>query len=553
MDKPWLSSYPSGTPPEIDLEKYNSLCELFEDSFEKFSSKPAFSNMGKQLNYNEVDLLSMAFANYLKCELGLKRGDAVALMMPNLLQYPIALLGVLRAGMIAVNVNPLYTARELEHQLKDSEAKAIVIIANFAQTLEKCILKTPVEHIILTEIGDLLPNLKRRLVNFAVKHVKKMVPPFNLPNAVAFNKAIRIGRGHHYKPEKMNQEDIAFLQYTGGTTGVAKGAILTHGNILANVMQAKAWIGHTFEPGQEIAITPLPLYHIFSLMANLFFFAHFGGHNVLITNPRDMPAFIGELKKWKFTFITGVNTLYAGLLNQPNISEVDFSSVKISLAGGMAVTHGVAERWQETTGLVLLEAYGLTETSPACCINPPSLERYNGFIGLPISSTEVQIFDDNDNPIPHGEPGELCVKGPQCTQGYWKQPEETKNLFNPEGWLKTGDIAVMNDDGYIKLVDRKKDMILVSGFNVYPNEVEDVIDGMDGVLEVAAIGVADEKGGEAVKVFVVKSDAKITKQDIQVYCKQNMTGYKRPKHIEFVDELPKTNVGKILRRALRTE
>ena len=551
MDKPWLKEYPAGTAEEIDIERYSSLNEVLDESFEKYSARPAYSNMGHTISYLELDRLTMAFANYLLYELGLKKGDRVAIMMPNLLQYPVCLFGVLRAGLVVVNVNPLYTPRELEHQLKDSGAKAIVIIANFAKTLEDCILKTPIEHIILTEIGDLLSPLKRHLVNNIVKHVKRVVPSFSLPKAVPLLKALKHGKQLHFKPVQSSREDVAFLQYTGGTTGVSKGAILTHGNIISNVLQAKAWIGNTFVDGQEIAVAPLPLYHIFSLTANCLFMTMIGSLNVLITNPRDMPAFIAELKKWDFTFLTGVNTLFAGLLNQPNFDEIDFSHLKISLAGGMAVTHSVAEHWQDRTGHVLLEAYGLTETSPAACINPVTLTAYNGCIGLPISSTTVLILDENEKEVAHGEVGELCIKGPQVTQGYHNLPDETAHLFSKDGWLKTGDIATMDDRGYIKIVDRKKDMILVSGFNVYPNEVEDVVDGMDGLLEVAAVGVPDEKSGEVVKLFVVKSDPKITKQDVQVFCKQHLTGYKRPKYIEFIDELPKTNVGKILRRALR--
>ncbi len=551
MEKIWLKEYPSDVPEEIELDRYQSINEILEEAFEKYSARPSYSNMGHTISYLELDRLTMAFANYLQFELGLKKGERVAIMMPNLIQYPVCLFGILRAGMIVVNVNPLYTARELEHQLKDSGTKAIIVVANFAHTLESCLLKTMVEHIVVTEIGDMLPPVKKTLVNFVVKYIKHMVPSYNLPKAVPFLTALKLGKQKHFKPVTAKKEDIAFLQYTGGTTGVSKGAILTHGNIVANVLQAKTWIGHTFVEGKEIAITPLPLYHIFSLTANCLFMTTLGSLNVLITNPRDMPTFVAELKKWPFTFFTGLNTLFAGLLNQPDFASVDFSHLKITLGGGMAVTHAVAEKWKSVTGHVLLEAYGLTETSPAVCINPVNLKEYNGYIGLPISSTLVCILDENEKEVPLGERGELCIKGPQVTQGYHNLPDETAHLFSKEGWLKTGDIATMTEQGYVKIVDRKKDMILVSGFNVYPNELEDVISEMEEVLEVAVLGVPDEKSGEVVKLFIVKKDPKLTKQDVQVYCKQHLTGYKRPKYIEFIDELPKTNVGKVLRRALR--
>ena len=550
-EKHWLKEYPNDVPAEIDTSQYSSLVAVMEEAFEKFSSRPSYSNMGHTISYLDLDYQSQAFANYLKNDLGLKKGDRVALMMPNLIQYPICLFGILRAGMVAVNVNPLYTPRELEHQLNDSGATTIIILENFAATLEKCLLNTPVKNIILTEIGDMLKGLKRHIVNIVVRHVKKMVPPFCLPNATHLRGVLEKGARQHFVPVEMTKKDTAFLQYTGGTTGRSKGAILTHGNIVANVMQAKMWIGGTFDEGKEIAITPLPLYHIFSLTANCLFMMMIGGLNVLITNPRDMPAFIDELKKWEFTFFTGVNTLFGGLLNQPNFSEVNFSSLKISLGGGMAVTHTVAEKWKAVTGHVLLEAYGLTETSPAACINPVDLKDYNGCIGLPISSTMVSIKDEQEKDVELGESGELCIKGPQVTQGYHNLPEESSTLFTKDGWLKTGDIAFMDMKGYVKIVDRKKDMILVSGFNVYPNDVEDTVGGMEGVLEVAAIGIPDEKSGEVVKLYIVRADTKLTVQDVSAFCKENLTGYKRPKSIEFMDELPKTNVGKILRRELR--
>jgi len=551
MLKPWLNQYQPEVPHEIDTEAYPSLVTMLEESFRKYKDAPAFHNMGKTLSYQEIDQLSQAFGCYLVHELGLNKGDRVAIMLPNLLQYPVVLYGILRAGLIAVNVNPLYTPRELEHQLKDSGAKAIIILANFARTLEQVLGQTEVEHIVLTEIGDLLGGLKKSLVNFVVKRVKRMVPSFHLPEAVPLITALKKGDGRLIPRIDITPDDIAFLQYTGGTTGVSKGAILTHGNMVSNVVQASCWIGHEFIEGKEIVITPLPLYHIFSLTANCLFMGKIGGLNVLITNPRDFPAFIKELQQWKFTFITGVNTLYLALMNQEGFDQIDFKPLKIALGGGMAVTRAVATEWQERTGHVLLEAYGLTETSPAACINPIDLKEFNGAIGLPISSTLVQLIDDNGKPAKTGEAGELCIKGPQVTQGYWEKPEETANLFTPDGWLKTGDIAEMNEEGYVRLVDRKKDMILVSGFNVYPNEIEDVVSLHEGILEVAAVGLADEKSGEVVKIFVVKKDPKLTAGDVMDYCRKNLTGYKRPKSIEFMDELPKTNVGKILRRALR--
>jgi len=551
MLKPWLNQYQAEVPHEINPSQYGSLAAMLDEAFLKFSDRPAFHNMGKTLTYREIDHLSKAFGCYLTKKLGLVKGDRVAIMMPNLLQYPVVLYGILRTGLIAVNVNPLYTPRELEHQLKDSGAKAIVILTNFAHTLEQVIENTPIEQVVLTEIGDLLGGLKKNLVNFVVKRVKRMVPAFHLAGTVPLLKALKLGQGQSLPKVTIASEDIAFLQYTGGTTGVSKGAILTHRNMVANVLQASSWIGHTFEEGKEVVITPLPLYHIFSLTANCLFGAKIGSLNVLITNPRDFPAFIKELKAWKFTFFTGVNTLFLALMNQPGFDEIDFKPLKIALGGGMAVTRSVATEWQKRTGHVLLEAYGLTETSPAACINPTNLQEFNGFIGLPISSTLVQLLDDDENPVPKGQSGELCIKGPQVTQGYWQKEEETAHVFTKDGWLKTGDIAEMNEEGYIKLVDRKKDMILVSGFNVFPNEIEDVVSLHEGVLEVAAVGVADEKAGEVVKIFVVKKDKTLTAGDVMDYCRKNLTGYKRPKFIEFMDELPKTNVGKILRRALR--
>ncbi|MDT8448063.1 MAG: AMP-binding protein [bacterium] len=551
MEKPWLKEYLDGVPAEIDADSYSSLVAMIEESFVRFSDRPAFHNMGTSITFKELDRLSAAFAGYLLGTLNLTKGDRVAVMMPNVLQYPVVLYGILRAGLIAVNVNPLYTPRELEYQLKDSGSKVLVILANFAHTFEAMEGITAVEKVLVTQLGDLLHGFKKPLVNFVVKYVKRMVPEFEIPGSEPLLDALERGKGLSLPDVKVESGDIAFLQYTGGTTGVSKGAVLTHRNMVANVLQAESWIGGTFEMGEEIAFAPLPLYHIFSLTANCLFMTKLGGLNVLITNPRDIPAFIKELKQWKWTFITGVNTLYLALLNHPEFKNLDFSHLKISLAGGMAVTRGVAQRWAETTGHVLLEAYGLTETSPAACINPTNLPEYNGAIGLPISSTLVAILDESDQPVALGQPGELGIKGPQVTQGYWQKPEETERLFSPDGWLKTGDVAIMDERGFVRLIDRKKDMILVSGFNVYPNEIEDVISLHEGILELAAIGVPDEKSGEVVKIFVVKKDPKLTEAEVMDYCRKNLTGYKRPKQIEFIDELPKTNVGKILRRALR--
>jgi long-chain acyl-CoA synthetase len=463
----------------------------------------------------------------------------------------VALIGGFRAGLTIVNVNPLYTVRELAHQLADSGAETIVILANFAHTLEKALPKTSVKNIIITQIGDLLPMPKSLIVNFVVKYVKKMVPAYQLDQVHTFKEAL--AGGADYQPVPMTHEDIAFLQYTGGTTGVSKGAILTHANICANVAQSRSWIGTNLEASKEIVITPLPLYHIFSLTANCLVFSSLGALNVLIPNPRDIPAFIKELKNWKFTAMTGVNTLFNVLVNHADFTALDFSRFKLALGGGMAVQRPVAEKWQKITGAPLIEAYGLTETSPAACINPLDLEGYNGFIGLPICSTEVTIRDEEGNEMPLGEAGELCIRGPQVMRGYWNHPEETANVFHPGQWLRTGDVAVMNEQGYLKIVDRKKDMILVSGFNVYPNEVEEAIAEHEGVLEVAAVGVPDPKSTEVVKIFVVKKDPDLTEADLIAYAKEQLTGYKRPRYVEFRDELPKTNVGKILRRALRDE
>lgn len=553
MDHVWFEHYEKGVPKEIDHGLYSSILELVEQSFEKYAKSESFYCMGTSYTYGELDILSKKFAAYLQNDLGLKKGDRVALMMPNILQYPIALYGILRAGLVAVNVNPLYTARELEHQLNDSGAETIVIFENSCHTLQEIISHTKVKNVLVTGIGDLLSFPKSIIVNFVIKHVKKMIPKWNIKGSKDFKTELFDSPLDGYKRPEVGPDDIAFLQYTGGTTGVSKGAILTHKNIVSNVQQASLWISNPTEPGKETIITPLPLYHIFSLTANCLVFGALGAKNVLIPNPRDMEGFIKELKKHKFTAITGVNTLFIGLLNNEGFKDVDFSHLKLTLGGGMAVNGAVAKKWKEVTSAPLIEAYGLTETSPAACINPMNLADYNGKIGLPISSTEVIIVDDENNILPVGEPGEIAIKGPQVMQGYWNLPEETMNVMIEGGFFKTGDIGFMDEKGYFQIVDRKKDMILVSGFNVYPNEVEDVVMAHPDVLECAAIGVPDDCSGEKVKIFVVKRNDSLTADTLKSYCKENMTGYKVPKLYEFRDELPKTNVGKILRKALRDE
>lgn len=553
MTKIWYKAYDAGVPYEINPSEYSSINDMLEMSFTKFKNNPAYHNMGTTLTYAEIDLLSRKFASYLQNDLKLKQGDRVAIMMPNILQYPIALFGILRAGMVAVNVNPLYTARELEHQLKDSGTKAIVIFANSAHVLEKVLASTPVKHIITTQIGDMLKFPKNYIVNFVIKKVKKMVPEFHLPTMLDFKSCVMKGDESGFKKPTVTLDDTAFLQYTGGTTGVAKGAVLTHRNMVANMLQARAWIGNFISDGKEIIITPLPLYHIFSLTANCFVFGSVGALNILITNPRDIPGFVKELKNWKFTAFTGVNTLFNGLLNNDEFRKLDFSSLKLTLGGGMAVQKAVAERWKQVTGRPLIEAYGLTETSPAACINPMTLKEFNGFIGVPIPSTDVEIKDDDGKTVALGEIGEISIKGPQVMAGYYNRPEETEKVMTADGFFKTGDLGYMTEDGFVKIVDRKKDMILVSGFNVYPNELEDVIVGHPKVLEVAAIGIPDEKSGEVVKIFVVKKDESLTQEELMKFCREQLTSYKVPKSIEFRTELPKSNVGKILRKDLRAE
>jgi long-chain acyl-CoA synthetase len=551
MEKIWLKSYPQGVPAEVDVDEFRSLGDLFERSVKRFADKTAYICMGKSMTYAELDALSMRFGAFLQGELGLPKGARVALMMPNVLQYPIAMFGALRAGYTIVNVNPLYTARELEHQLKDSGAEAIVILENFAHTLEHVRAQVPIRHVIVTSLGEMLGFPKGAIVNFVVRRVRKLVPPWRLDGHLSFTAALGRGAAHTLQPVEVGHDDTAFLQYTGGTTGVAKGAVLTHRNIVANLQQAHAWISPNVTEGREIIITALPLYHIFSLTANCLTFIKIGATNVLIPNPRDIPGFVKELSKHRFTVITGVNTLFNALLNNPDFAKLDFSSLRVALGGGMAVQQAVAEKWKAITGVQLVEAYGLTETSPAVTINPLNLKAFNHSIGLPISSTEVSIRDDDGIEQAIGQRGELCVRGPQVTPGYWNRPEETRRVFTADGFLRTGDIAVIDERGFVTLVDRKKDMILVSGFNVYPNEVEDVVANYPGVLEVAAIGVPDERSGEAVKIFVVRKDPALTAEALIAHCRESLTGYKVPHHVEFRDELPKSNVGKILRRELR--
>ncbi|MBE4592515.1 long-chain-fatty-acid--CoA ligase [Vibrio navarrensis] len=553
MEKPWLSRYPSDVPETINPDQYESLVEMFEQSVQKYADQPAFMNMGSVMTFRKLEERSRAFSAYLQNELKLKKGDRVALMMPNLLQYPVALFGVLRAGLIAVNVNPLYTPRELEHQLNDSGAKAIVIVSNFANTLEQIVDNTPVKHVVLTSLGQMLPRAKGTIVDFVVKYVKGMVPKYDLPGAISMRKALHKGRRLQYVKPFITGDDIAFLQYTGGTTGVAKGAILTHRNMVANVMQAKGMYGPVLSQGRELVVTALPLYHVFALTVNCLLFIEMGGRNLLITNPRDIPGFIKELQKYPFTAITGVNTLFNALVNNEDFHELNFSNLKLAVGGGMAVQRAVAEKWKKTTGCYLLEGYGLTECSPLVAAYPHDLVDYNGSIGLPVPSTEVRIVNDEGEALANSETGELQVRGPQVMQGYWQRPEATKEVINSEGWLSTGDVVKFDQDGFLHIVDRKKDMILVSGFNVYPNEIEDVVALHGKVLEVAAIGQPHEVSGEVVKIYVVKRDPSLTKEEIINHCRQHLTGYKVPKLIEFREELPKTNVGKILRRVLRDE
>ncbi|CEO39819.1 long-chain-fatty-acid--CoA ligase FadD [Photobacterium kishitanii] len=553
MDKVWLSRYPDDVPAEINPDEYSSLVDMFEQSVRKYADQTAFINMGQVMTFRKLEERSRAFAAYLQNELKLQKGDRVAIMMPNLLQYPIALFGILRAGCVVVNVNPLYTPRELEHQLNDSGAKAIVIVSNFAHTLEAIVKNTSVKHVILTSLGDQLSRPKGTLVNFVVKYIKKMVPSYHLPHATSLRIALRKGRRMQYVKPFITGDDMAFLQYTGGTTGIAKGAILTHYNMVSNVMQAKGAYGPALTEGRELIVTALPLYHVFALTVNCLLLMERGGQNLLITNPRDIPTFIKELQRYPFSAITGVNTLFNALVNNEDFHELDFSHLHFSVGGGMSVQRAVAEKWQKITGNYLLEGYGLTECSPLVAAYPYNLNYYNGSIGLPVPSTDIRMIDDDGNVLGLDQVGELQVRGPQVMKGYWQRPEATKEVLTDDGWLSTGDIVKFDDDGFLHIVDRKKDMILVSGFNVYPNEIEGVVALHDKVLEVAAIGQAHEVSGEVVKLCVVKRDQSLTRDEIIAHCRQHLTGYKIPKIVEFVDALPKTNVGKILRRVLREE
>ena len=553
MDKIWFDNYPPGAEKTIDVNQYESLVELFEQAVRRHPDIPAYINMGKVLTFRKLEERSRAFAAYLQNELRLEKGDRIALMMPNLLQYPIALFGALRAGLVVVNVNPLYTPRELAHQLNDSGAKAIVIISNFAATLEKVVFETGIQHVILTRMGDQLSFGKRTLVNFVVKYIKKLVPKYKLPHAVSFREALSIGKQRQYVKPQLQSSDLAFLQYTGGTTGVAKGAMLSHANIVANIAQAK-WVGEPLLRGVKdgVAVIPLPLYHIFALTLNCLLFIELGITSLVITNPRDIPSFIKELKRYRCVAITGVNTLFNALLNNEHFKEVDFSSLRLSVGGGASIQSAVAKRWFDTTGSHIIEGYGMTECSPIIAAARNDATEHNGSIGVPVPNTDIRIVDEQGNDVPLGERGELWVKGPQVMQGYWNRPEDSAEVLT-DGWMATGDIVVMGADLNLRIVDRKKDMIIVSGFNVYPNEIEDVVAHNPKVGEVVAIGVPHPVSGETVKIFVTKKDESLTREELRNYCRQYLTGYKIPKDIEFRDELPKTNVGKILRRVLRDE
>lgn len=552
MEKIWLRSYPQGVPAEINPDIYQSLIEMFEQSCAQYADLPAFYNLGTAFTYRQLEANSRAFAAYLQQVLKLKKGDRLAIMLPNILQYPVVLFGAMRAGLVIVNVNPLYTAPELAYQLRDSGAETIVVLANFANTVQKALPETPLKNVIVTKIGDFFSLPKSSLMHFVLKYIKKKIPNWSITNAVNFKQALSKGKNLSLQPVEFNNTDIAFLQYTGGTTGVSKGAMLTHRNLISNILQSKAWF-KPCELGKEVMLTALPLYHIFSLTANCLFTTMIGGLNVLITNPRDVPHMISEMERFKLTLITGVNTLFNALLKNPELKNVDFRHLKLTLGGGMAVQKVVADKWRQVTGSTLIEAYGLTETSPCVAINPIDLKEYNGSIGLPVPCTEVTILSDEGKEMPVGEPGEIAIKGPQVMLGYWKNPQETQKIFTQDGWLLTGDIGCMDANGYFRILERKKDMILVSGFNVYPNEIEDVLVRIPGVVEAAVIGIPDKNSGEAVKAFIVKDDPHLTEQDVIRLSHKSLTGYKIPKFIEFCDELPKSNVGKILRRALRNE
>jgi len=547
---PWTSKYPVGVAAEVSADRPENLLEVFNTAFKQFGSREAFENMGKSLTYHEIDRYSDHFAAYVQNKLGLVKGDRIAIQMPNCLQYPIALIGSLKAGLVVVNTNPLYTHREMEHQFADADVKAVVIVANFAHSLEVALQKIHIDHVIVTELGDMLGGVKGKLVNFVVKNIKKMVPKYSINDITKFNALLKEGARMKYTKPTLTSSDTAFLQYTGGTTGLSKGATLSHGNVVAHTYIINEWFNPLLQDGQvELMITAIPLYHIFALNVNGTFMMHIGAKNILITNPRDMPGFIKELKKHQFTLFTGVNTLFNGLLNQPNIGEVDFSHLKGSIGGGMAVQDAVAKKWKEVTGSDLVEGYGLSETSPVASCNPLDGSQKMGTIGLPVPSTELAIFNEAGEQQPQGEIGEICIKGPQVMSGYWNK--DNSEVFFEGGWFRTGDIGTMDEEGFFKIVDRKKDMINVSGFNVYPNEVENVLADHPKILEVAVIGVPDPNSTEAVKAFVVKKDQSLTVEELKEWCKEQLTGYKKPKHIEFIDELPKTNVGKILRRALK--
>jgi long-chain acyl-CoA synthetase len=551
MEKVWLKYYPQGVPAEINPNAYSSLIEIFEESCKTFADHPAFNNLGTTLTFQQINCYAHAFAAYLQQELKLKKGDRLAIMLPNLLQYPIVLFGALRAGLTVVNVNPLYTVPEFTHQIKDSGAETVVVLANFANTVQDALTKTALKQVIVTHLGDLLSPPKSWLINFYLKYIIRKIPRINIPNQLFFNEIIKKGKQLNFQPVMIQPKDIAFLQYTGGTTGVAKGAMLTHRNMVANILQADAWLKHVFQPGKEIIITALPLYHIFSLLANCLVVMKVGGLNVLITNPRQLSTMIKVMGQFKFTVITGVNTLFNKLLSSPQFKNLDFSALKLSLGGGAAVQEKIANQWQEVTGNVLLEAYGLTETSPCVSVNPPTLKKYNGTAGLPVSSTDVCIMGNNGHKLSFNQAGELAVKGPQVMLGYWNNPDETRQVFTHDEWLLTGDIASINEQGFIKIIDRKKEMIIVSGFNVYPNELEDALVKIPGVIEAAVIGVPDDETGEAIKAFVVKNDPALTVENIIQQAHTLLAGYKIPKYIEFRKNLPKSNIGKVLRRELK--
>lgn len=554
VEKPWLKNYQDGVPEFIDPDVYSSLPDMFDHLFVRYASAKAFYSFGTYLTYAQLDDESRRFAGVLQQTLKMQKGSRFAIMLPNILQYPVVLFAALRAGLIVVNVNPLYTPDELVNQLSNAGAEGIIVLEQFAHTVQEALPRLPqLKHCIVTKVSDCLPRLRAALMEFVIKYIYNKVPAWRIPHALSFKSLLDHAHADQFKPVALTSQDIAFLQYTGGTTGISKGAILTHRNLIANLQQADAWLRFSLSNHQEIVITALPLYHIFSLTANCFYFSSIGGLNVLIANPRDTKAMIREMSRFRFTIISGVNTLFNALLKHPDFKKLDFSPLKLALGGGMAVQRTVAEHWKAVTGKPLLEAYGLTETSPCVTLNPMTLQDYNGSIGLPVSSTDVTLLDDQGNPVPLGSPGELAIKGPQVMKGYWNHPDETAKVFTKDGWLLTGDMGFMDSEGYLYLLERKKDMILVSGFNVYPNEIEDVIASCKGVLEVAVIGVPDENAGEAVKACIVKENPSLTKEDILSYCKQHLTGYKQPKYVEFYPELPKTAVGKILRRALRED